>query len=101
MLSADDRRVMLEACGTMALVPAGSLLVSPPEYPDPSLALAGIDAGINQINPVAMAAAEDVAALGITGGEDGTMITVMGTEYRVLSVHPSSTGFSALELGAV
>ena len=41
MLDAEDRQEMLAACGVTAQTPAGDLLVCPPEYPDPTLALAG------------------------------------------------------------
>ncbi len=99
MLDAEDRQVMLEACGVMATVPAGSLLVIPPEYPDPSLVLNG-DA-VEQVNPVCQAAAEDVEALGVVTGENGTVITIQGRDYRVLSARESASGFTMLELGAV
>lgn len=99
MLDAEDRQEMLAACGVAAQVPAGDLLVSPPEYPDPSLALAGDM--LDQVNPVALATAEDVESLGIVAGETGTVITIQGRDYRILSARASASGFTELELGAV
>lgn len=97
MLDAEDRQTMLEAVGESASVPGGPLLVTPPEYGDPQVMIS--EADMETINPYCFAAAEDIAALAITPGKAGTLITVITREYRVLSIKPASNGFSAIELG--
>jgi len=100
MLDAADRQIMLEACGVLATDSGGgTLYVSPPEYADPQVMFSGIDQVT--VNPFCQAASEDIDTLGIVPGETGSLLTIEGHQYRVLSIKPTSSGFVLLELGAV
>lgn len=100
ILDAEDRQDILEVVGELATLGGGeTLLVAPPEYGDPQVRYSGEE--LKTMNPYCLAAKEDITALGITAGESGTRITVMGRECRVLSIRPSRSGFSAMELGTV
>ena len=100
MLDAADRQIMLEATGVTATLPGGqTLLVAPAEYPEPQVMYSGGD--VVSVNPYAHAAKEDIASLGITGGESGTVLTIDGQDFRVLSIKTGSSGFVDLELGTI
>ena len=99
MLDAEDRQVMMEAVGVTAEVGAGhSMLVSPPEYWRPGVVYSD---GLETDNLFCRAAVEDVDTLGIVAGDDGTVVTVSGHAYRVLSMERSVDGFVDIELGTV
>ncbi len=91
---------MLEAVGVKAVTSGGGIFfVKPPLYPDQQMAFT--DDLVDHVNPFCIAAMEDVTGLGLTGGEAGTILTIMESAYRVLSIEPENSGFFALELGNV
>lgn len=49
--------------------------------------------------PFALADPADVSALGITGGDTGSVLTIMGRDYRVTATEPEEAGFLILHLG--
>ena len=101
MFDAADRQAMLEAVGVLAELTVGgdTFYVKPPRYADPQMAFTGTD--VESVNPFCTAAKEDVARLNIVAGESGTVITLLGRDYRVLSIEPANNGFYAIELGAI
>ena len=100
MCSSDARRAIVDAVGISATVPGGSLMVVPMDNQDPEVDLGYGDAVV-QVNPSCQAISDEVTSLGITAGENGTVITIDGRDYRVLSIRHYFSGFDELELGAV
>lgn len=49
--------------------------------------------------PFALANPEDVTALGITAGNNGSEIEVMGKEWLITAIEPDESGFVVLHLG--
>jgi hypothetical protein len=49
--------------------------------------------------PTALANPEDIALLGITAGDYGSEIEVMGNTYLVTAIEPDESGFVVLRLG--
>jgi hypothetical protein len=95
--SVADIAAMLDALGEGAVINGASLRVI---FQAPAQVLDGIG-GLLVTDPTAVAADNDLAALGIEAGEYGSQITIAGMDYRILAVVPDGSGFSTLTLDVI
>jgi len=97
---ATDQRAMLEALGSLATVPEdGELYV---QFHGPGTQVDYEAGGVVSTPPWCIAAQADVDDLEIVGDQDdGTIITVEGGIWRVLSIEPRIDGFVEITLGEV
>ncbi|KJS02236.1 MAG: hypothetical protein VR65_06220 [Desulfobulbaceae bacterium BRH_c16a] len=97
MFAATDIAAWLDAMGDDAVI-AGALSFRVDFHgPFETIDLQGGE--IVSSEPFALANPADISDLGITAGDAGTVLTVMGQEYRVTAIEPEEAGFSILHLG--
>lgn len=96
MFAAADIASFLDAMGDAAVFGALSFKV---DYHGPFETVDYQNGDIVSSEPFALADPADITALGITAGDSGSVITVMGKSYRVISIEPDETGFAILHLG--
>lgn len=96
MFGTDDIAAFLEALGDDAVIGPFSFKV---DFHGPFESVDYRSGEIVSSDPFALADPVDVATIGITGGDNGSVIAVMGRDYRVTAIEPDEAGFSILYLG--
>lgn len=96
IFSAAARTAYLEAMGDDASIGGVAFKL---DFSGPLEKVRAAGGDFDAEEPTAMANPEDVAALGITGGNSGSEIEVMGQEWLVTAIEPDESGFVVLHLG--
>ena len=95
LLDAADRAAMLEAVGDQAVCATGTVTVS---FFAPGQRVDMFEGSVLVTDPSALIATADIEAHNLTGGADGSLITIDGRQYQIRSIVPDGDGFSMLEL---
>jgi hypothetical protein len=96
MFGTDEIAAFLDALGDDAII--GSLAFKV-DFHGPFETVDYRSGDVVSSEPFALANPDDVELIGITGGDTGSVIAVMGRLYRVTAIEPDEAGFSTLYLG--
>lgn len=97
MFAATDIAAWLDALGDDAVI-AGAISFKV-DFHGPFETVDYQGGEIVSSEPFALANPADIAALGIVAGDAGTVLTVMGQEYRAVAIEPEESGFAIIHLG--
>lgn len=96
MFVATDIAAFLDAMGDDAVIGVFSFKV---DFHGPFETVDYQNGGMVSSEPFALADPADVTALGITGGDAGSIVAVMGSSYRITAIEPDEAGFAIIHLG--
>jgi hypothetical protein len=90
------RTAYLENMGDDAAVGTYTLKV---DFSGPLERVRGAGGDFDSEEPTALANPEDITLLGITAGNSGTEIEIMGATWLITAIEPDESGFVVLHLG--
>ncbi|MBV5305568.1 MAG: hypothetical protein J0652_02620 [Desulfobulbaceae bacterium] len=94
--SDEDQAGMIDAMGETAVAEGVEFSISFHEEEE-IVSLAGN--AIDMTPPYAIVPSAQVSALSLSGGQNGTVITIDGEDWRIHSIDKDSGGFAILNLG--